>query len=240
MFSWLTNFFKSLFGGGSDDGQNDPVDPIMPVTPVTPADNNSNNHNFPTLDPVNHSNWQIQYHTAPQLGAFYLNPPASPHGSPSAPGTTHASLVTSNFTCKDFIIEITAKTLSQLRQPNPNPFEVFWILFNYIIASNGKKESNYFILKPNGIEIGTMKDELGQTFISTENDPKLMLGMDTRYKLIKRGQKLSVHINNNHVKDFDYTNSPANKQLYNHNGKIGLYSEDSRVLVSTFNYIPLV
>lgn len=238
MFGWLINFFKSLFGGGgNDNGNTTPVDPVPPQPPV---ESTNNTHNFPVLDPVNHSNWQIQYHASQQPGEFFLNPPAPPFGSPSAPGTTHASLVTSNFTHKDFIIEITAKTLSQLRQPNPNPFEVFWILFNYVIASNGKKEANYFILKTNGIEIGTMKDELGQTFLSTENDPKLALGMDTRYKLIKRGQKLSVYINNNHVKDFDYSSNPLNKQLYNHNGKIGLYSEDSQVIVSTFNLMPLV
>lgn len=234
MFAWLKKFFNSLFGGGDNNGNNNPVTPVPPVEPT------NNAHNFLVLDPVNHSNWQIQYHASQQPGEFFLNPPAPPFGSPSAPGTTHASLVTSNFTHKDFIIEITAKTLSQLRQPNPNPFEVFWILFNYMIAPNGKKEANYFILKTNGIEIGTMKDELGQTFLSTENNPKLMLGMETVYKLIKRGQKLSVHINNNHVKDFDYSGNPANKQLYNHNGKIGLYSEDSQVLVSTFNLMPLV
>jgi hypothetical protein len=236
LFGWLTNFFKSLFGGNDDNGNQDPIVPVPPQPPIDP----DNNYNFSVLDPVNHSNWQIQYHAVQQPGKFYLNPPAPPFGSSSAPGTTHASLVTSNFTCRDFIIEITAKTLSQLRQPNPNPFEVFWILFNYVIAPNGKKEANYFILKTNGIEIGTMKDELGQTFLSTENNPKLMLGMDTRYKLIKRGQKLSVYINNNHVKDFDYSGNPANKQLYHHNGKIGLYSEDSQALVSTFNYMPLV
>jgi hypothetical protein len=237
LFGWLTNFFKSLFGGGDNNGHQDPIVPVTPTPPVDPSDNN---HNFSVLDPVNHSNWQIQYHASTQPGAFYLNPPAPPFGSPSAPGTTAAALVTSKFTCKDFIIEITAKTLSQLRQPNPNPFEVFWIFFNYVIAPNGKKEANYFILKPNGVEIGTAKDELGQIFLSTENNPKLVLGMDTRYKLIKRGQKLSVHINNNHVKDFDYSNNIPGKQLYNHNGKIGLYCEDAQVVVSTFNCIPIV
>lgn len=63
---------------------------------------------------------------------------------------THASLTTtvSSFTPRKVVAEFI--TVSQLRTPNPNPWEVGWLLWNY-----GDTTHFYYVaLKPNGWEVG--------------------------------------------------------------------------------------
>jgi hypothetical protein len=103
-------------------------------------------------------------------------------------------------------------------------------MFNYQQigdATSTNKTTNYFILKPNGCELGTAYDSLGQTFLASTSTPTLTLGTPYQYSISKRGQLLTVAINGTQVFDATYTGS------YDQKGFIGLYCEDSAVHVSS-------
>lgn len=153
----------------------------------------------------------------------------------SAASETHASLLLSTLTencpIQDFILDVHANTEQQLRQTDsPNAWEVFWIFFNYRNTPSGK-ETNYFILKPNGIELGKAFEEIGQTFIYTHTSPTLNIGENYHYKIEKRGNELWIYINDEMV--LNYKGNQTNDSIYLHPGSIGLYTEDARVRVSS-------
>ncbi len=100
---------------------------------------------------------------------------------------THAVMILGHDVKRDFTVKIKAKTIKQLRTPTPNAWECFWFVFNYAIASDGKKTANYIVLKPNGIEVGTMAVEIEQKFLYTGDVPKLVLNQFNIYEITKLG-----------------------------------------------------
>lgn len=161
-------------------------------------------------------------------GGIVMEPMAS-----IAPDETHAALVLAKTTVTDpldnFCLTVEATTEAQLRSSAPNPWEVFWIFFNTVF-DDGHEETNYFILKTNGIELGRAFDGGDeQEYLVTENTPQLVLGSRVRYFLRKSPGALTVSIDD--VPVIDYTNGTDPDFLYEHAGAIGLYTEDARVRV---------
>jgi hypothetical protein len=155
---------------------------------------------------------------------IYLCPKSS-----TSQNETHSALVLSKLYVKDFTIKIKANTVEQLRKNSvPNPWEVFWIFFNYNPTSNGKKETNYFVLKANGSELGTACGEIQQKFLATTDNPKLILENEYLYEIRKDGSEVRVLIDGNEVINF----SDDKNDLYDEYGYIGLYSEDACVKIS--------
>jgi hypothetical protein len=146
---------------------------------------------------------------------------------------THATLLLSKrhltTPLKNFRMTIVATTEQQLRTPTPNAWECFWIFYNYVYDANGKKITNYFTMKPNGIELGRAHDELGQNFLATATSPLLQIGLSNTYVIEKIGGKLTVTIDGRSVMNYDSATGPY--PLYDFAGTIGLYSEDARVRV---------
>lgn len=182
-----------------------------------------------TLDP---DDWTIVY---TGYGTVDLNDPDGFFLEPMAatdPGETHAALVLSDeitgCTFQDFRLTINATTEAQLRTPPPNPWEVFWIFFNYQTTTAGK-ETNYFILKTNGIELGQAYDSVGQNFLFTASAPTLSVGEEYEYVLEKSGTTLTVSIDGSEV--LSYGSDPTDDPLYDQAGQIGLYTEDARVRI---------
>jgi hypothetical protein len=106
--------------------------------------------------------------------------------------------------------------------------EVFWVMFNYVQignATSNDKKTNYFILKPNGCELGTAYGDLGQNFTATTSTPTLALGTPYQYTITKRGYHLTVAIDGVSVLDATYDHTG----LYDQEGVIGLYCEDATV-----------
>lgn len=177
-------------------------------------------------------NWDVAYtgygETTFANGVLTIAPEAIGLGS-----GTHSALVLSRSTqdnpVADFELTIRATTMRQFREPSPNPWETLWILFNYI-PQGDYKETNYFVLKTNGIELGKAYNERGQTYLHTGDAPKLQLGVETTYRLIKIGQDLSVYIDGDLALEYD------GGDLYDHAGSIGLYVEDSQVSVSRVEF----
>ncbi len=150
----------------------------------------------------------------------------------------HSSLILFVPTIKnplnDFQITIDATTERQLRSPNPNPWEVFTLFFNYqyrTLPSNHATllGTNYLRLTSEGLEIGTLSEEHRQVFLATDESKKLTFGKRTLYRLVKKDHKLAVTIDNGPPFLFDDSNFESSTQLYNSPGGIGLSSEDAEV-----------
>lgn len=152
----------------------------------------------------------------------------------TAPSITHAGLTLANLPMtKNFRLSVTASTTEQLRLNSPpNPWEVFWIFFNYTTDENGKKKSNYFLLKPNGVELGTAYDELGQTFLQTAPTTASALGVGNKFDIEKNDNRVVVYVNGQKVIDFAGA-------VFDAAGSIGLYTEDARVHVTNVQFAPL-
>ncbi|MDC8758297.1 hypothetical protein [Janthinobacterium fluminis] len=151
----------------------------------------------------------------------------------TAPSETHAALtLAKNIQLRNFRLSITATTEQQLRLNSaPNPWEVFWIFFNYTPTSAGKN-TNYFLLKPNGVELGKAFDGIGQTFLYTGPASATALRVSNNYVVEKIGNHVTVYING--VRASDYTGA-----LYDVAGSIGLYTEDARVRITNVQVTPL-
>jgi hypothetical protein len=164
---------------------------------------------------------------------------------PPSVSTTSAMLLLANRTVtspqQDFTLTVAVTTEQQLRTPTPNAWEVFWLFFNYKLASNHFKETNYFLVKPfisagqpGGIELGRAYNEIDQVFLSTASTPKLTLGQKNEIKIVKRGQHLEAFVDQTKVLTFDGdVNDPGGLWLYDVPGEIGLYSEDAQVRISS-------
>lgn len=145
----------------------------------------------------------------------------------TSPSETHAALtLASNLSLRNFRVSITATTEQQLRvNLAPNSWETFWIFFNYTPTATGKS-TNHFLLKPNGVELGTAQDQVGQTFLQTGPASATAIGMSNQYDIEKIGNHVTAYINGQ--KSVDFTDA-----LIDVPGAIGLYFEDARVRITT-------
>jgi hypothetical protein len=149
---------------------------------------------------------------------------------------THAALVIPKLEkSTDFDIEVEYSNDEYLRINNPpNTWEVFWLFFNYTIdPATQKKTCNYFLIKPNGCELGTAYDELGQTFIATTEEPKAELRKKYILRVVKSGVRVQVYVDRKLVMDV------TDQRLYNVAGDFGFYTEDASVTVYSWKLVKL-
>jgi hypothetical protein len=160
---------------------------------------------------------------------------------PSTRGDTQSALVISTRTqqtpLRDFRISLVVTTEKQLRKTQPNSWEVFWLFFNYSPGPEGTKKTNYFILKPNGIELGTASGHKEQKYLFTHPKPQLVLGRPNEITLTKFGTHVKVAIDGSTV--MDYKLEDPQNPLIDIPGWIGLYTEDARVRVQSVQIISL-
>ncbi len=185
--------------------------------------------------PLSADKWTTVYNgygsvTYDATNGIVLSPKVS-----TAPSETHAALtLANNLQLRNFRLSITAITEQQLRvNSTPNAWETFWIFFNYTPTSSGKN-TNYFLLKPNGVELGKAFDGIGQTFLYTgaASASSRAIGVSNRYDIEKIGNHVTVSINGQKVTDFTGA-------LHDVVGSIGLYSEDARVRITSVQATPL-
>jgi Domain of Unknown Function (DUF1080) len=138
---------------------------------------------------------------------------------PTSPAETHSALITSKRTWSDQTFTVNATTLAQLRVGStPNPWEVGWLMFRFQDLQN----YYYFILKPNGIELGKKQGSDAQIFLVTADTPVLSLGQTATLRVTTLGARIRVSVNGAQV--IDYTDPNPLRS-----GSIGLYEEDSQV-----------
>jgi hypothetical protein len=144
---------------------------------------------------------------------------------PAAPSETHSALVTTRQTWLNPTISFTTTTLAQLRTGSaPNPWEVGWVMFRFRDLS----DYYYFILKPNGYELGKKQGSDAQIFLATGSLPALVVGAPRRVQVIAKGPRIRVLVDGSQVVDYTDPHPLAAA------GSVGLYEEDSRVVFSSF------
>jgi hypothetical protein len=149
-------------------------------------------------------------------GTLMMAPKAS-----TSPGETHSALIRSgDLNSNDYIYNVKMNTAEQLRTGNaPNYWEVGWLTFRH----QDNYRFYYFVLKPNGIELGKALGNNQQAFLVTESTPKLQLGQWNNFRITLKGANVKVFINGSLVTDYTDTNNPFLT------GGIGLYNEDAKV-----------
>lgn len=175
---------------------------------------------------LSHKNWKTEY-TGYGKVVYRKNMIFMAPKEARIPQSTHASLVLSNFdiVSENFDLVVDYKNDNSLRKQNPNPWEVFWLFFNYVPGANNVKTANYVVAKPNGIEMGRVAGLTDQAFIKTAESPKANFDEWHRLRVHKIDGTLKIYFNEEFVFDV-----PAN-QIFTAPGKIGLYSEDASVVV---------
>jgi len=137
---------------------------------------------------------------------------------------THSSLVVSKSSFGDFVLELEARTVEQLRVrqkgpkngSGPNTWEAAWMLWRVVDTGN----FYYFILKTNGVEFGKLVGS-AQYILATAGAPKLRLGTWDRWTVRAVGPRFTISVNGSAA--LDVTDSSFSS------GAIGLYCEDAYV-----------
>jgi hypothetical protein len=175
--------------------------------------------------PMTTKYWQTLYNgfgkvTYNSLLGIHLEPMAS-----ISPFETHAALVLSKSELPPrFRLEVQVTNERSLRENSPpNPWETFWLMFNYK-GTASQKTTNYFAFKPNGIELGAAYDSVGQDFIYTADFPLMVWGVRNTLVITRDLNNLTVDVNGARVLVMPLT---ASQWLLQEKGFIGLYTEDA-------------
>lgn len=189
-----------------------------------------------TVIPTTSDQWQEVYNGYGTIAYDYYNGVEMTPKASSAPNETHAALTLAKATVthplKDFTIALTSKTEAQLRRGGqPNPWEVFWLFFNYNQDAKGRDQTNYLVIKPNGVEIGKAVGADRQVYLYTKGTPTSPIGTQAVWKVIKEGKMLTVFLNGTQV-------IQRSLALYDVPGAVGLYTEDARVRAWAINIQP--
>ncbi|MFF7127007.1 calcium-binding protein [Streptomyces sp. NPDC008240] len=136
------------------------------------------------------------------------------------PGTTHASLVVSTASYTDVRYEARMRTVRQLRDPEPNPWEVPWLVWAY----TDPEHFYYITLKPNGWELGKRDPAYpgGQRFLATGRTV-YPVGAWYTVRVEQNGGSLTVEVGGRHLVTFVDRERPYTE------GRVGAYTEDATV-----------
>lgn len=141
-----------------------------------------------------------------------------------ASNETHAALVLSRDKYQTFTLELEFRA-GPLRQ-NPNPWETFWLFFNYQPMSQ-EKDTNYLLVKPNGLEIGRATGLVDQQFLFTDDKPHAKNAYWHKIKVQRAINILSISFDGKVI--FKSEDPAWLGGLRNEDGHLGLYTEDAQV-----------
>jgi hypothetical protein len=149
--------------------------------------------------------------------------------APSSPGETHSALLTSTATWGDQVFSYTATTIAQLRTGSaPNPWEVAWSMFRFSDLTH----YYWFIVKPNGWELGKKQGSDTQIFLATGSAPSRPAGATYQVRIEAQGGRIRVSVDGTQV--VDYTDpSPLL------GGSVALYEEDAKATFANVSVTPL-
>ncbi|MER7753776.1 calcium-binding protein [Kitasatospora sp. NPDC097643] len=136
---------------------------------------------------------------------------------------THAGLIVSTREYRDMDLRARMRTIAQLRTPEPNPWEVPWLVWAY----SDPEHFYYVILKPNGWELGKRDPAYpgGQRFLATDSE-RFPIGRWSEVKVAQRGARMEVSVDGRGLVSFEDQERPYLS------GNIGAYTEDARVVFS--------
>ncbi|WKX69226.1 family 16 glycoside hydrolase [Streptomyces sp. XD-27] len=135
------------------------------------------------------------------------------------PARTHAALVVSTARYERVDYRARMRTAEQLRSPEPNPWEVAWLVWAY----TDPEHFYYLALKPNGWELGKRDPDYrgGQRFLAT-GSPPFPVGTWSDIRVRQRGPRMTVVVNDHPLVDFEDRERPYTA------GSVGAYTEDAR------------
>jgi hypothetical protein len=149
--------------------------------------------------------------------------------APASLAETHSALLTSSATYGDQVFSYTTTTQAQLRTGNvPNVWEVSWSMFRF----TDLEHYYWFIVKPNGWELGKKHGSDTQIFLATGDSPRMAVGATYQVRVQAQGGRIRVAVNGSPV--VDYTDP---RPLLR--GSVGLYEEDARVTFSNVSVTTL-
>lgn len=160
--------------------------------------------------------------------AMYMYPTTA-----TQPSSTHANLVLTTKSYKNFNLSLDMKTERQLRQnSSPNSWETAWIIFRYTDYSH----HYYMLLRTNGIELGKKDGNSEvQTILYQAYQPRVAMGYYQHIDLQVSGNHITVYVDG--AKAIDFYDSGVSAQLGGA-GAIGLYDEDSIVYFDNIRIEP--
>ncbi|MBO3676023.1 family 16 glycoside hydrolase [Streptomyces sp. NEAU-YJ-81] len=132
---------------------------------------------------------------------------------------THACLVVSTARYERLDFRARMRTAKQLRTPEPNPWEVAWLVWAY----TDPEHFYYVALKPNGWELGKRDPAYrgGQRFLATGTRP-FRVGDWSDVRVRQQGPRMTVSVDDRQVVGFTDRERPYAA------GSVGAYTEDAR------------
>ncbi|MEU4211523.1 calcium-binding protein [Streptomyces sp. NPDC026206] len=139
------------------------------------------------------------------------------------PEETHAGLIVSTEQYGDVDYRARMRTVAQLRTPEPNPWEVPWLVWGY----TDPEHFYYVTLKPNGWELGKRDPAYpgGQRFLATGGE-RFPVGKWSDVRVGQRGTQIEVSVNGRGLVAYEDKERPYLR------GNVGAYTEDARVVFS--------
>lgn len=173
-----------------------------------------------------HGDWTVRYTGFGTVSSdgqqITLDPKAA-----DDPGITHGGLVHTTGTCRDADFSMTLHTESQVREHQPNVWEVGWVLWNF------RSDTQFYAvaLKPNGWEISKQDSDYqgNQRFLASGDTPKFPIGHDYHITVTQQDGAMTVSV------DGEELDTVIDQQTPYRQGSIGLYTEDARVHFSAFD-----
>ncbi|MFD0384243.1 family 16 glycoside hydrolase [Streptomyces stramineus] len=136
------------------------------------------------------------------------------------PDETHAGLIVSTAEYGAMSFRSRMRTVAQLRTPEPNPWEVPWLVWAY----TDPEHFYYLTLKPNGWELGKRDPAYGggQRFLAT-GAGAYPVGEWSDVRVAQRGARMEVSVGGRGLVAYEDKERPYTK------GSVGVYTEDARV-----------
>lgn len=178
--------------------------------------------------PLSAANWNVAYTGYGQAdftSGIHLSPKPSKRAD-----ETHAGLVLLKTppSSARYAVKLEYANVRPLREPASNPWETFWLFFDYK-PDGANKRTNYIIHKPNGMELGRAWGSVDQDFIATSPKSKAKVGHTYEMMLIRDEKDIRVFI------DGELSLKSNNVAALEKGGNLGLYTEDSHVWIKSFD-----
>jgi Domain of Unknown Function (DUF1080) len=170
--------------------------------------------------------WRVQYSGYGRIGMAWDSGVPVLSQVPMAvttanPEDTHASLVTTTSTFGDIDLNVAMRTVRQVRQAPPNPWETAWVVWNH------RDDAHFYslVLKPNGWEVGKEDPAYPgmQRYLRTGSAPTFPIGRWNTVRVRQIGAAISVWVDGRLLTRFTDRQRPYTV------GAIGLYNEDAHV-----------
>ena len=172
-----------------------------------------------------YGNWLARYNGYGTTEVVLVNGNRQLRMSPLAStrsSETHAGLVTTRPAFGDLDLTVKMRTVRQLRQSNPNPWEAAWLLWDY------QDDEHFYsvVLKPNGWELGKEDPAYpgAQRYLRTGSSPRFPIGPSYRVRVRQVGATIKVWVDGQLLTTF------TDRQRPYRSGAVGLYTEDATVL----------